>query len=339
MKHILYVTPLALFAVVVFFSPSRTTTYSFPYTPSEVRKSDDRVVSPVEAPAKKKVVMRAPAPPLPIAEPAPTPTLIPVLATEAPIDLRSAVVVKCVFRGAGGNSVTAYGSGVIVASEGYVLTARHVVDMAYTHRITGGKQGLTDYSLEWCRIAVPPDGVKTPTAAEIRAINPFTPVTEFAYDAQVVFVPPLPASGGMSEAEYDFADSALLRITSAVSGGLPSSFIASPMKIFQLPVQGEAVMSFGFPSGSPSYGNNFYLQGNVGVIDAAVGGDSFFKNQPMGLTATMETIGGRSGSPVFWNGYVIGVVSSKGDYSRTAAISGIFPLARFAEEAGIAVFK
>lgn len=143
----------------------------------------------------------------------------------------------------------------------------------------------------------------------------------------------------MSDGEYDFADSALLRITSAVTGALPPFFIASPMKIFELPAEGSEVVSFGFPSGVPSYGNNFYLQGSVGEIKDSVGGDRFFKDQPMGMTATMETIGGRSGSPVFFRGYVVGVVSSKEDYSRNASIAGIYPLSRFAGDVGLAVFK
>ena len=82
-----------------------------------------------------------------------------------------------------------------------------------------------------------------------------------------------------------------------------------------------------------------YVQGSVGEIKDIVGGDKIFKDQPVGMTAIMETIGGRSGSPVFWRGYVIGIISAKEDYSRTTAISAIFPLSRFAAEGDIAIFK
>lgn len=344
---------LAVFAGAILVAPPRTARYSFPRSPSETHKAKEepqsvekRVGLPAAPPVKKNAAFETPMPVKPAspaasssaAQAAPPAPAAPTTA-DLPIDLRSVVVVKCLFKDASGNQVTAYGSGVMVGEDGYVLTARHVVDTAYTYRITGGKQGLQEHVLDSCRIAVPPDGVKTPSIAAIRAINPFTPVSEFAYVAQVALVPPELAEGGMSEGEYDFADSALLRITSAVNGDLSRSFVVSPMKIFELPARGDEVVSFGFPSGVPSYGNNFYLQGSVGEIKDIVGGDRFFKDQPVGMTATMETIGGRSGSPVFWHGYVVGIISSKEDYSRNTAISAIFPLARFAQGAGIAVFR
>jgi hypothetical protein len=257
---------------------------------------------------------------------------------ERSIDLRSVVVIKCTFKGPSGRTAIVYGSGVIIHQAGYILTARHVVDMPYTYRITGGRQGFADYSLDICRVAVSPEGITTPTPEAIRAINPFTPVTDFAYSATVAFVPPNPVAGGMSEAEYDFTDAALMRIIPESGVALPT-FIASPVKVFDLPRLRDPVVSFGFPSGVPAYGSNFYLQGSVGEIRDLVGGDALFKDQPVGMTVEMETIGGRSGSPVFWRGYVIGVVSSKEDYSRITAITAAFPIARFAEEAGLAVFK
>lgn len=335
MKYFVYGIICALFVAMVLLMPSRTVWYSFPRPAFAVRHARRELPVVVTAPAPRAAVV-------PVTPSSSTSTPLPVVSlptTEVPIDLRSVVVVKCIFKNVSGNSVTVYGSGVMVGREGYVLTARHVVDMAYTHRITGGAQGLNNYVIESCHIAVPPESVKTPTTAEIRTLNPFTPVTEFAYNAQVAFVPPDPAEDGMSEAEGDFADSALLRITSAVSGTVPPSFAISPVKITELPAMGDEVVSFGFPSGVPSYGHTFYLQGSVGEIKHIVGGDRFFKDQPMGMAAIMETIGGRSGSPVFWRGYVIGVVSAKGDYSRNATIAGVYPLARFADEAGIAVFK
>ena len=357
MKIFPYGIALLVFIAVVLLAPPRTARYSFPRSPSEVprakegsqileRPVEKKTALPVVAPVKKKVVTEKILPVVSVSAPLVTsspivspPPPTPVVIADIPIDLRSVVVVKCLFKNVDGNVVTTYGSGVMVSREGYVLTARHVVDMAYTYRITGGKQGLKAYAFDSCRIAVPPDSTKTPSVVEIRTINPFTPVTEFAYNAQVALVPQEPREGGMSDAEGDFADSALLRVTSAVTGALPPSFIASPMKIFDLPAEGSEVVSFGFPSGVPSYGNNFYLQGSVGEIKDIVGGDRFFKDQPMGMTVIMETIGGRSGSPVFSHGYVVGVVSSKEDYSRNTAIAGIYPLSRFAGDAGITIFR
>lgn len=349
MRYVPYLVLCAAIAAAVAAVPGRTMRIDVVPFPARFRAQPPRAEVPSAAAVPPRPV------PKPVAKAKPAvaasssvavrpavavPAVVPKPAVaDIPIDLRSVVVVKCLFKGPGGRQATAYGSGVVINPAGYVLTARHVVDMPYTYRITGGTQGFSDYILDSCRIAVPPDGTETPTPAEIRTINPFTPVTEFAYGAELAFVPPDPLETGMSEGEYDFADSALLRIVSAANGTLPRSFIASPVKIVELPAQGDEVVSFGFPSGVPSYGNNFYLQGSVGEIRDLVGGDRLFKNQPVGMTATMETIGGRSGSPVFWHGYVAGVIRSKEDYSRNTAISAVFPIARFAEDAGLAVFK
>jgi Trypsin-like peptidase domain len=299
--------------------------------PAPVKKA---VPKPPAVSVSKPVAVAVPVQPLPV----PPVVSVPKVIVDNPIDLRSVVVVKCLFRNAAsGAKATVYGSGAIVTADGYVVTARHVVDMAYTYAITGGKQGLVGYILDSCDIAVPPTGTKTPTSAEIRTLNPFTPVTEFAYRAQIAFVPPDSSPTGMSEAEHDFVDIALLRITSAISGELPHSFVASPVKSVELPAQGDEVVTFGFPSGIPSYGNNFYLQGSIGQVKDLVGGDQLFKNEPVGMTAAMETIGGRSGSPVFWHGFVVGVVSSKEDYSRNTTVAGIYPLTRFLEEKNIVI--
>ncbi len=351
MKSLVYYFFLALgVAVVMIAIPARTVRFVSPVAPPSSLPSLPRSAPLSPRAEKEKTPMPTPvvkAKPIPItAKPvsvlpavaAPVPQSS--VAMDMPINLRSVVVVKCLFKNSNANApATAYGSGVIINREGYVMTARHVIDMAYASKITGSKQGLIGYVLDACFIAIPPEGTKTPTFAEIRALNQFTLVTEFAYRAQVALIPPDTSALGMSDAEYNFADSALLRITSAVNGPLPASFVASSLRSTTLPASGDEIVTFGFPSGVPSYGNNFYLQGSVGEIQDVVGGDQLFKDKPMGMTATMETIGGRSGSPVFWRGNVIGVISSKEDYSRNTVIAGVYPLARFAEEAGLAIFK
>lgn len=348
MKYALYII-LFGFAVAFIAMPTRTTQFARPSAPAAPpTPAPSAVQQKALSPSAEKAVRSVPQPvsvPLSAAKPAmrtPAPSVLstPKPPEDVPIDLRSVVVVKCLFKNAGtGAKATVYGSGAIINAEGYVVTARHVVDMAYIYEITGGKQGLTGYILDSCDVAVPPDGTKTPTAAEIRTLNPFTPVTEFAYRAQVAFVPSDASLSGMSEAEYDFIDIALLRITSAISGALPHSFIASPVKSMELLAQGDEVVTFGFPSGIPSYGNNFYLQGSIGQIKDVVGGDQLFKNEPVGMTAVMETIGGRSGSPVFAHGFVVGVVSSKEDYSRNTTIAGMYPLSRFLEGKNIVISR
>ena len=321
--------------------------------PSTMQKEEPSVQKSTPTPVKKPLSqpISATVPLVPV-QPVPIPPLpkAPQPIEDRAINLQSVVVIKCLFKNAVTSAkLTVYGSGDIISADGYIVTARHVIDMAYTYAITGGKQGLVGYNLDSCDVAVPPEGTKTPTATEIRTLNPFTPVTEFAYRAQIAFVPPdvsptgtsapagTSAPTGMSEAEHDFVDIALLRITSAINGALPHSFVVSPVKSAILPAQGDEVVTFGFPSGIPSYGNNFYLQGSIGQVKDLVGGDQFFKDQPVGMTAVMETIGGRSGSPVFWHGFIVGVVSSKEDYSRNTTIAGMYPLARFIEGKNIVI--
>jgi|GEM_PF-2237392 len=346
MKYVQYCISIGIFVCIVYALPPRTIILTVVPQESEKEKVRTESIEHVQvvAPIIEEVQTKLKSVAIPITRitPIEEPALPPVLQTvvnETPIDLRSVVAIACVFKNASNAQVTIYGSGVVINADGYILTARHVVDMGYTYRITDGKQGLLNYTLDSCRIAIPANTLKTPTPTEIRTLNPFTPVTEFTYEAQLAFVPPEPSSSGMSDNEYRFIDSALLRITSTTLGVMPRSFIASPMKITELPNTADEIVSFGFPSGIPSYGTNFYLQGSVGEIQDIVGGNQLFKNQPVGMTLTLETIGGRSGSPVFWRGYVVGVISSKQDHSRNTAVTAIFPLARFAEEAEIAIFK
>lgn len=352
MKYALYYIIVFVVAVVLYALPSRTVQFTRPPLPTTLpvssvivvkdmpKKEVPPLVEKIPAPPMRKPVASVPALPPTMVQPAPVPPLPLVQKTieDIPINVRSVVVIKCLFKNAAnGAKATVYGSGVIVGAEGYIVTARHVVDMAYTYKITSGKQGLTGYIFDSCDIAVPPEGTKTPSFAEIRTLNSFTPISEFAYRAQVALLPPDVSLTGMSEAEHDFVDIALLRITSAISGALPHSFVASPVKGIEIPAQGDEVVTFGFPSGIPSYGNNFYLQGSIGQVKDLVGGDQFFKDEPVGMTAVMETIGGRSGSPVFWHGFVVGVVSSKEDYSRNTTITGMYPFMRFLEQKNIVI--
>ncbi len=250
---------------------------------------------------------------------------------EIPINIRTVVVLRCSFYNAAARSrLKAYGSGAIVSSRGHILTARHVVDMEYAYRVTNGRQGARGYQLESCEVGQPPEGSRAPVPQEIRAINPFTAIDFLPYRAEIAF---LLDEAGMSDAEKDFIDVAVLRIGGVTDDAkkffnvaLPAAFDMSVLAKDQFPAVGEEIVSFGFPSGAPSYGSNFNLQGSVGEVEGIVGGDKQFKDQPIGIAALMETIGGRSGSPVFWHGKIIGVISSKEDYTKNATVISVYPL-------------
>lgn len=274
----------------------------------------------------------------PILEPALIEPPLPRPAPEdMPINLRAVAVLRCSFYNSATHSrIKAYGSGAIISPRGHILTARHVVDMEYAYRVTGGRQGARGYQFESCEVGQPPEGARAPTPQEIRAINPFTAIDLLPYRAEIAFVSD---ETGMSGAEKDFIDIALVRIEGVTddakkffNAAVPPAFDVSVLANDQFPAVGEEIVSFGFPSGAPSYGSNFYLQGSVGEVEGMVGGDERFKDQPIGIAARMETIGGRSGSPVFSHGKIIGVISSKEDYTKNATVISIYPLMNILQE-------
>lgn len=280
-------------------------------------------------------------PPPAIAKPIP-PEPPPQLPAETPINLRTVVVLKCSFVRSGTEArLKTYGSGIIISRDGHILTARHVTDLQYAYEITGGRQGANGYQLEFCDVGQPPEGTRTPTPGEIRAINSFTKIDFFPYRAQVAFIPD---ETSMSDAEKQFLDVALLRIISTTDdaryfgvNALPASFDFSRALASQAPQERDEIITFGFPSGAPHYGSEFYLQGSVGEAQGIIVGDQKFKNKPIGIAALMETIGGRSGSPVFWRGNVVAVVSSKEDYTKNSTSVSVIPLLQMLQSQSIEI--
>jgi hypothetical protein len=225
----------------------------------------------------------------------------------------------------------------VVSEAGHIITARHVIDPAYAHRVTSGRQGFINYRREGCVAGMSDRESRAPTAQEIRAINPFTAVTGLPYRIETAYVP---AGGGLSDPEKDFLDIAVMRITGVTEEAarlfgitLPPRFARVSAKPHIIPITGAEIMSFGFPSGAPAYGSSFQLQGSVGEVAAVIGGDVAFRAEPVGLEAIMETIGGRSGSPVFARDAMVGVVSAKEEYSKNATIVLIYPLAELLRQA------
>jgi len=265
--------------------------------------------------------------PLTIQPPSPQPPKETIV--EIPINLRSIVVLRCLYKDSYGNQKKVFGSGVIISPEGLVLTARHVVDQEYTLAVTGGQQGFSGYILDHCDVGQAPSGSKAPTAEEIRKINPFYIIDVLPFVAQVQF---LPNTTDWSDNEKELFDIAVLRITGTNQDAqyfdvtMPNSFEYSRWLGDKFPGRGDEVITFGFPSGDPEYGSRFKIQGSVGQVKDLIGSNQVFANQLLEIAATMETIGGRSGSPLFWKGYVVGIISSKEDYSINSFATSILPL-------------
>lgn len=206
------------------------------------------------------------------------------------------------------------GTGVIINPQGYIVTARHLVDpewsvLAYPE---DSKRALymnlkDNYLFDFCETA-PPTGDTLPTAAEIRALNPGTLAGPFEYAATLYFKP---AKENISESEFTSLDFALLKITRVAycqkeACPLPALFPYTPVRLDTPPLNHE-VLSFGYPI-EAVVGYNPQLKGAVGTLKEFYGGDSLFKNKPL----TFQWIAtsarqGRSGSPIFAKNYVIGI--------------------------------
>jgi hypothetical protein len=216
---------------------------------------------------------------------------------------------------------------VIVNPQGYILTARHLVDprwtrIAYDSTLDSNQKDLYDNAtLDHCEVGLP-ENISLPSAENIRAFSPSTLITtDFQYSVAPYF---LPAQNGMSDREYQSADFAVLKITGATPScasanqncSLSNNFPYTPVATGNtLPRQNsDQIFNYGYPAetninheGNDFY--KFYLKGAVGTIGTYINGDQRFSNQPMSFSFEAQDIqDGRSGSPIFWNGYVIGIL-------------------------------
>jgi S1-C subfamily serine protease len=258
------------------------------------------------------------------------------------IDPQALVGVLCYFHAtytnqATGKSVVAdqlvedRGSGVIIASHGYILTNRHVVQPARESSTipdaSGNDVSITiDYSLDRCEVGQLPKGAHLPTVDEIRSLNPFVQIPVLGYTAAPVFVSP---TNGRSAIEVDAADFAILKINGVSASGptfgitsVPTSFpYATMLPVSDYDPLKEQVVTYGFPGDvTAGQGNAFEtltMTGSVGTITQIEGGDVFYKDMPLIITASMDVTHGRSGSPLFWRGYVIGIVTYYSGDNRT----------------------
>ena len=171
-----------------------------------------------------------------------------------------------------------------------------------------------------------PKGTHLPTVDEIRSINPYVQIPVLGYVAQSVFIPP---TTGRSAVEVQAADIAILQITGVSKSGptfgvtsVPASFpYAKLLPVADYNPVNEQVVTYGFPgdvtAGQKNAFETLTMTGSVGRITRIEGGDAFYKDMPLIITASMEVAHGRSGSPLFWRGYVIGIVTYYTSDNRT----------------------
>jgi peptidoglycan hydrolase-like protein with peptidoglycan-binding domain len=257
--------------------------------------------------------------PAPIVVPPPAPAIPPSV-----INPTSVVGILCLYDYRGAIQLMK-GSGVIVNPEGYILTARHIVDPRYTLRAYSEtldaeqKDLYSNATLRSCQIGLPENISSLPSADVIRTLNPSSLISRnFQYAVQTYFVP---SETNLVEAEYRTADVAVLKVigptptcsfTSRLCD-LTNNFPYTPVSTI-MPEVGTEILSYGYPveasineSGNQFY--DFYLKGAVGNVGIYVGGTQHFLNEPMSFSFQAQDIqNGRSGSPLFWKGKVIGIL-------------------------------
>jgi hypothetical protein len=265
------------------------------------------------------------------------PSLPPLEAPSISINPRSIVGVLCYYH-YGNGIYPVKGSGVIVNSQGYVLTAKHLVDPSWTRKTYATSLSAADKdfyaaaTLDHCTIGLP-EITSLPSIAQIQQFNPGTLNTRsFQYIAQPYFVPD---RGTLSEAEFRDLDFSVLKITAMNDqcfsfnracdelGHLPYN----PVLYTESPRQNtDQVLSFGYPAEAINQADDgfydFYLKGAVGHIENFFGGNLAFANRPLTFSFVASDLQiGRSGSPLFFKGYVVGILYGESSTEKSYNVS------------------
>jgi S1-C subfamily serine protease len=302
----------------------------------------------------------APPVPVPVAASAPAPAPIPsVISDPLPpqvnIDPETFVGILCHFNAIlkdpatgetiGAGTLQARGSGVFVNSKGYILTNKHVVapaDELTTVNDNNGSQVqvVASFRRDHCDVGQLPKGTHLPTIQEIMAINPLVRIPVLTYTAQPVF---LSSSLPSSDLESQYADFAILQITGlsadAPSFGftsVPASFpYAKLLPINNYPLEKQQVVTYGFPGDVTAGMNEAFstltMTGSVGSVTDVRVGDSYYREVPLVIFTDLQITHGRSGSPLFWRGYMIGLTTffigenttNSGSVASDAIIKGL----------------
>ncbi len=216
------------------------------------------------------------------------------------------------------------GSGVIINSEGYILTAKHLVDpewvsWAFPNEAESHLNDVREF--EYCEVGLAPKNITLPTIENIQDPDQgFDLDPPFPYIATVYFNP---QQGSLSDTEYKNLDFVILKIVRVLDNcqsfsgdlcSLPSSYPYSPVFYQETVKDNDGVINFGYPSVDYSATiqgsvTGFILKGAAGFLEKYYSGDKYFNNKPFVFNwIANNLVPGRSGSPVFFRGYVAGIV-------------------------------
>lgn len=266
---------------------------------------------------------------------APSTTVITNTPPQITVDPQSIVGILCYYNDTYTNKNTGQtvyaaddeevrGSGVIINSKGDILTNRHIIQQPETQTTINDQNGnpipiSVSYQLDHCDVGQLPGGATLPTVSQIQSINPYIQIPVLGYTAQPIFISP---TAGLSSLEVQYADFAILGITGVSASGptfninsVPSSFpYATLLPIEYHPdILNSQVVTYGFPGDITSGQGNFFqtltMTGSVGTVTSVNDGDQFYSETPLIINTNLAIAHGRSGSPLFWRGYVVGIIT------------------------------
>lgn len=243
----------------------------------------------------------------------------------------------------GATPVIFQSSGVIINPAGYILTAKHVVDPKWTMQVytssTSGDQLVYNFiNFDYCDVSIP---TLSPlfTVQQIKQWNPYSLLPEPQYKATLYFDPP---QGTLTQEQYDEADFSILKITGVADdcstlygfddcdapSSLPGTFPYVPALLASTPPIGVQLITYGYPvEANSNYGTGrLYLEGAVGNV-TSYDTSTYLNNIPLAIRWDAgDILGGRSGSGIFWNGYLVGTLYEKNNdqyWSQSITIQAI----------------
>ncbi len=261
--------------------------------------------------------------------PAPTPAPKSPTLTPRPIDLRAVVGIYCDFENENGDTARYRGSGVIIRegsySQGtYILTNRHVVDIQWTKWLTDDPDIDASLKLTECKVHIlKSEGKILP---EERYPYPYydlrvTSGVQYDFKARLAY---LPKTKDLSENEESELDYAILEVTGKNTSKyfehenprLPASPILAPTpkEWVEIIKDNRVVMpGYAFQQIGEGAFEEFRLLTKDGIVKDVYAGDEGLKGTPLTMIVEIppDAYGGRSGSPIFYKGYLIGLVATK----------------------------